>query len=152
MKIVIGAVLATTALAYWFSPNLAAIALSHDDIAACAVDAAIADEMARGGPEGKGQSRDDAINAIILDDGYHPDYTAIAEGYRRHFGLGLPRTVFDAYVEEGKKLCLSKVLKGETISYPTLIVSGGYHVVRSLGGSATLVRNGEQPPLQFLGC
>lgn len=138
MKIVFAlAIFVALGFAAWrLYPRAFAVAISDEEINACAVEAAIANY--RRGDE----TREDAIQSVIVDMGERPDIFAKAAAYK----WTAQRTIYDKYLDDGRRMCIERKLRGEKISMPELKVRDGYHVMRWYG-SAALVKDGEPEPV-----
>lgn len=138
----------TGAFILYDAPSLAGVLLTHDEINACAV--MIAREDARGDYDLNTKkmvpgvlSQEDADDSLLLNEGDHPDILYKRDAYQSRFHL---RTMYDDYVDRGIRLCLLKKAKSEKIEMPVLKVKDGYHIYRSAGGSAAIVKNGDKEP------
>jgi type II secretory pathway pseudopilin PulG len=100
--------------------HIPSLLMTTDEINACATIVALKDYRLQG------DSLQDAMNSLILDDGVRPDYMAKARSYS---WTGTP-TCFDRYVREGRMLCFKKKLLGLPIVRPELKLGGGYHIDR----------------------
>jgi hypothetical protein len=140
MNKVIAAIVGAATIAgaiYWFYPTIAAVAMTDDELNACAVQVALGSPV-----NGKYWTYEGRVDALLVDTP-GGDLLGEARSDAKHYSL---KTISQVWVDEGAKLCLKMKMAGETIKTPDLKVRDGYHIYR-WNGSAQLVKNGDADPV-----
>lgn len=107
-----------------------ALLMTADEINACATIVALKDYRLQG------DSEQEAMDSLILDDGLRPDYIAKARSYSWTGST----TCFDRYVRAGIMMCFKRKLLGRPIVRPSLKLGAGQRIEGTVGGRA-LVKN-----------
>ena len=120
-----------------FSPAV----FSHEELERCAAWSEYNNEMAR-----KGANAQQVAMEMELE-GDFGSILEMAAAYDKRFHIP---TIYSQWRDEAPAICLKFKMSWTKIDYPPHGALPGYHITRSTGGSAAIVKDGDPEPV--FGC